>query len=115
MPVRERAALGVLPGEADRDPLDEQASERERFRLSPVDAALVEGFDSPLEHLHELRIDRESFRDADELVLELAEAFGGDARLDRGLGARRRALAARRIRLRARQLRPQSLVSGSDS
>ena len=87
MPVRERAALGVLAGEADRDALDEQARERERLRLAPVDAALVERFDSPLEHLHELRVDGEPFGDADELVLELAEPLGRDARLDRALGA----------------------------
>jgi hypothetical protein len=86
MPVRERAPLGVLSGEADRDALDEQAREGERLRLAPIDASLVERFHSPFEHLHELRIDREAIRDADELVLELAQPLGGDARFDRRLG-----------------------------
>ena len=40
--VRERAALGVLAGEADRDAVDEQRCERERLGVPPVDAALVE-------------------------------------------------------------------------
>ena len=42
VPVRERAALGVLAGEPDRDPLDEERGERERLGLSPVDPALLE-------------------------------------------------------------------------
>ena len=40
--VRERAALGVLAGEPDRDPVDEERRERERLRLAPVDAALLD-------------------------------------------------------------------------
>ena len=38
--VRERAALGVLAREADRDPVLEQRRERERLRLAPVDPAV---------------------------------------------------------------------------
>ena len=49
--VRERAALGVLAGEPDRDALDEQAGERERLGLAPVDAALLERRRAPLELL----------------------------------------------------------------
>ena len=41
VPVRERAALGVLAGEPDRDAVDEQRRERERLGLAPVDAALA--------------------------------------------------------------------------
>ena len=42
VPMRERAALGVLAGEPDRDPFDEERGERERLRLAPVDAAFLE-------------------------------------------------------------------------
>ena len=37
--MRERAALGVLAGQPDRDALDEQRRERERLGLAPVDAS----------------------------------------------------------------------------
>ena len=40
--MRERAALGVLTGQSDRDALDEQAGKRERLGLAPVDPAFVE-------------------------------------------------------------------------
>ena len=40
--LRERAALRVLPGEPDRDAVDEQRREGERLRVAPVDAALVD-------------------------------------------------------------------------
>ena len=39
VPVRERAALGVLAGQPDRDALDEQRREGERLGVAPVDAA----------------------------------------------------------------------------
>ena len=40
--VGERAALGVLPGEPDGDPLPQQRGEGERLGVAPVDPALVE-------------------------------------------------------------------------
>ena len=58
--MRERAALGVLAGQADRDPLDEQAGEGELLGLAPVDAALVERVAPALELLRELRVDGEA-------------------------------------------------------
>ena len=60
MPVRERAALGVLTGQAHRNPLDEQRRERERLGLAPVDAALVDRLAAPLELAQKLRVDREA-------------------------------------------------------
>ena len=56
VPVRERAALRVLAGEPDRDPVDEERRERERLRLAPVDAALLERLATALELPHELRV-----------------------------------------------------------
>ena len=50
--VRERPALGVLAGEPDRDPLDEERGERERLGLAPVDPALLERLAAPLELAH---------------------------------------------------------------
>ena len=40
--VRERAALGVLAGDAHADALDEQRRERQRLGVSPVDRAGVD-------------------------------------------------------------------------
>ena len=40
VPVRERAALRVLAGDADRDAVGEQRRERERLGLAPVDRRL---------------------------------------------------------------------------
>ena len=37
----ERAALGVLPRDANGDAVDEKRCERERLRVPPVDAALL--------------------------------------------------------------------------
>ena len=39
MALAERAALGVLAGEADRDALGQQRGEGERLGVGPVDAA----------------------------------------------------------------------------
>src|SRR5439155_20008715 len=85
--VREGAALGVLAGETDRDALDQQACERERFGLAPVDAALLEGLRAPIELLLQLRMDRELFGHGDERPVELAQPLGGYGSDDLGGGA----------------------------
>ena len=96
MAVRERAALGVLAGEADRDPLDEQAREGERLGLAPVDPALVERAAPALELLRELRVDGEAVGHAQQLLVQLAQPLGGDGRhdlarrVDAGCGPRAR-------------------------
>src|SRR5215204_6479257 len=92
----EGAPLGVLAREPDRDPLDEQAGERERLRMAPVDAARVERLGSPLEHLDELRVDGEALGHVDELRRELSQTFGRDARLDGRFGGDRSALTVSR-------------------
>ena len=64
MAVRKRSALGVLAGEPDRDALDEQGREGQRFGLAPVDPALLERCASALELALQLRMDRELFGDS---------------------------------------------------
>ena len=68
--VRERAPLGVLAGDPDGDAVDEQRCERERFRLAPVDAALVERRATALELRPQLRMRREPIGNAQKLLVE---------------------------------------------
>src|SRR6478735_9209931 len=83
MALAERAALGVLAGQADRDALDQQRRERERFALRPVDAALGPDVVALLlQLLDELRVDREAVGRGQQLGVELAQAVGRDRRLD---------------------------------
>src|SRR3954447_10003076 len=76
--VRKGAALSVLAGEADRDPLNEQACERQRLSLTPIDAALVESLAAAVELLLQLGMDREALRHGDERLVELAQPAGRD-------------------------------------
>ena len=92
--VREGAALGVLPGEPDRDPLAQERAVRERLGLAPVDPALVERLDAPLELPRELRVDGEAVRHPQQLGVELAQARGRDP--GRRRPRRRRTAAAPR-------------------
>src|SRR5215212_2034096 len=87
--VREGAALGVLAGEPNWDPFDEQAREGERLGLAPVDPALVERLRASIELLLQFRVDREAFRGRDEGSVELAQTLHGDGRDDLGAGAER--------------------------
>src|SRR5207342_1026874 len=65
--VRERAALGVLAGEPDRNAFFEQRPERERLRVAPVDSTLAQALSPALELPGELWIDLEAVRHANEL------------------------------------------------
>ena len=89
MPVRERAALGVLAGEANRDAVDEERRVCERLRLPPVDAALLDRLSPPLELLHQLRVRREPVGGAQQLLVQLAQPVGGDGGVDGGAGRAR--------------------------
>ena len=84
--MRERAALGVLARDPDRDPVDEQRRERERLALPPVDAALLERLPAPLELLHQLRVRREPVGRAQELLVQLAQLVRGDGGHDLACG-----------------------------
>ncbi len=105
VPVRERAALGVLACEADRRAGDDKAREGEALGLRPVDpAGLAERFAPPLELLHELRMDREPLGYGQELLVELSENRGVDGGLDRDV---RPAAEALLLLLRAARCRPR--------
>ena len=55
LPMRERAALGVLPADAHRRATHEQRRPRERLGVSPIDATLGGERRAPaLEHAREL-------------------------------------------------------------
>ena len=71
VPVGERAPLGVLAGQADRDPFDEQGRKGERLGLAPVDPALLERLSATVELLRELRVNGEALGHSDELAVEL--------------------------------------------
>ena len=95
MPVREGAALGVLAGEPDRDPLAQQRGERERLGVPPVDAALLERVAAALELACELRVDREARRArAASCSVSRRRRLRADGGLDVAAGPR--AAAARR-------------------
>ena len=76
--VGERAALGVLAGEAHGDPVLEQGRVGERLALAPVDPALDDRLVAPLELLRELGVDREPGRHGQQLLVQ--DAAGGRPR-----------------------------------
>ena len=80
MAVRERAALGVLPGEPDRNPVLEQGGEGQRLGVAPVDPAFAEALAPALELARELRVHLELVRHLQQLIAELDEAVSGDGR-----------------------------------
>ena len=88
MALRERPALGVLPGQPDRDAFHEQAGKRERLAVAPVDLASLQPIAAPLELPLELRMDGEAVGDAQELLVQRSEPVGLDC--GRYLGALRR-------------------------
>ena len=82
MPLREGAALAVLAGQPDRHRLGDQARERQRLGVAPVDPAFVDRGDAPLELLEQLRVDGEFARHLDQLRVELAQPLGGHVGID---------------------------------
>ena len=79
MAVREGAALGVLAGEPDRNPLDQQARERERLRLAPVDPAVVQALAPALELLQQLLVALEALRQLQQLLVQRWRRSAGTA------------------------------------
>src|SRR5687767_2859772 len=83
VPVGERASRGVLSREADAGSLEEQRSERERFGVSPIDAALVtDRGTAPLQWLDELWIWREVGRPCQQTLIDGDERFRLHGRVD---------------------------------
>ena len=69
--LRERAALHVLAGEANRDAFDEQRRVRERLGVAPLDPAVDDRIAASLELLRELRVNGESVGRAQQLLVQL--------------------------------------------
>ena len=76
--MRERAPLGVLPGQPDRNPVLEQGGERERLGVAPVDPAFAEALAPALELARELRVHLELVRHLQQLIAELDETVSRD-------------------------------------
>src|SRR5262245_43248662 len=81
MPLHERAAPAVLPGQPDRGPLQEQRAERQQLAERPVDAALSGHVGARLGQLDQCRVDREAVRHCDPCVPDPRD----DLDRDRGL------------------------------
>jgi hypothetical protein len=111
MTLREGAALGVLSRQANRDAFDEQRCERERFRLAPVDPALLDRLQAALELREQLRVHGEALGDLEQLRVEHDERLARDGRVDlQAVLARDAALLARRRGERLLEL----LVGGAE-
>ncbi len=78
--VGKGAALGVLPREANGNPVFEQGGVRECLTLTPVDPALVDPPAPTIELLRELGVDREPVRHGEQLLVEGAQPICGDSR-----------------------------------
>ena len=78
----EGAAAAVLAGKTDRNAVEEQRAERERFRVMPfVGTACFENFAPPIEHvLFYLRNDFEVFRHTRQAIDNLLQHLGADRR-----------------------------------
>ena len=100
--VRERAALGVLARQADRDAVGQQRGERERLGVAPVDAAVADRRPAPLELRPQLGMHREALGQFEQRVGERDQLVARRARArrpDRGrapCGRRARARCGRR-------------------
>ncbi len=60
--LHERAAAGVLPGQADRGALGDQGAEGEQLAEAPVDAAVARHGATPVQQRAQLRVRGEAFR-----------------------------------------------------
>ena len=114
--LRERAALGVLAGQADRRALGQQRRVGERLGLRPVDPAVGADRGPPaLELLDQLRVDREALGDPQQLLVERLQALGRDRGLDVGRGRAVELVAAGGLLLAgARELLLELLVAARE-
>src|SRR5512145_1854666 len=85
MAVAERAADGILPGQADRNPIFENGGERQFLGGCPVDPdilCLIEQRTPPLYSLHQFRVEQKILWKFEQGFVQLAQAFERDRRLD---------------------------------
>ena len=111
--LRERAALGVLAGQAHRRALGQQRRVGQRLGLRPVDAAVRADRRAPaLELLDQLRVDGEALGNPQQLFVERLQALGRDRGLDVRRGRAVELVAAGRLLVaRARELLLELLVA----
>ena len=103
--MRERAALGVLAGEAHADAVGEQRREGERLGVAPIDAAAVDRVAPARQRALNRRVELERRRPLEQLLVERDELLGAHGRLrDRG----RRAAPPRRPIRSCRRASPAS-------
>src|SRR3954447_9531106 len=77
MALTESAALRILAGHSDRYSFGQERTERESFSMSPLNATTGAERTAPaLELFFQLRMDRESFRPAVQLVIERSDELG---------------------------------------
>ena len=106
LPVRERPALDVLPGEPDVHTVGEQRRDRKRLGVPPVDLAILGERDAPaFELLGELRERLEVGRPAQHPLVQDDELLRLHRRVDRSRRDRR-PLLRRRVRRLVRGARP---------
>ena len=78
MALNERTAAGILAGDANRNALGGQRSERGEFREAPVDAAVDGHVCTALEQGLELRVNMEALRDFRVSVTDSLDELRGD-------------------------------------
>ena len=110
MAMRERPALRVLSRQPHRDPLEHERAERQRFRLPPVDPALFDRRQPPLELALELGMHCETVGNAQKLRGEIAELLRRHTGVDLAGGVARNTLLARLGRNRLVEARAQPVV-----
>src|SRR6266566_2226718 len=72
----EGAALGVLPGEADRIALQDDRTKRQRFREPVIHSALtVAHFAALFEELRNFRVDVKTIRRASEAISNFSQSL----------------------------------------
>src|SRR5438094_420052 len=75
--LAERAALGVLPGEAHGHAIAQQRGQGEAFGLAPIERPVrLDRSSSTLELPDELGVERETVRDGQEGIVQLSEPRG---------------------------------------
>ena len=96
MALRERAALGILAGQAHRMAFFEQRAERQRLASRPVDAlAAFDRLGAIVEEALDRLVDVEALRHRGDLLADRLAALRAARRYCRGADRRRRAAAFR--------------------
>ena len=110
MAVGERAALGVLTGQPDRDPILQQRGEGERLGLTPVDSSGPDRLAPALELAQQLLAGCEALGQCEQLLVQRLEPCGWHGRSG-GLGRADAPASSRGHELRLRDRLLERLMS----